>query len=525
MRFLLLSEGGDGTGLALRLKEEGHDARIWIRDTEADKRCHGLIDTATEYSFGQTVIADCTGAGALLDTYRDAGVPTVGGSSFCDKLESDRKYSEEVFKQAKIQTPKSVRVSSWDDAVKAIKKLGDGDRVVLKPEGHSSGVIPSYVSYDQEDAVKMLEHFHTLIGGDEIELVIQEYIQGVAVSTEGWFNGKTWVEGMFNHTIERKQFLNDDLGPSGGCTGNLVWKCSMKDPLVKELLLPLTRLLEERMYRGAIDVNSVVNERGCYALEFTPRMGYDAFPTLLTTLCAFDFGYFLDSLARGYDCKETLLDGFGAGVRLTIPPWPSEQFHAQERVPMAGLSPADRKWFYPQDVQLNAAGELESSGGYGILGVVNGHGQSIGEAFARAYRICAGLRIPNKQMRTDLGSVCLKDFRELAKLMGDIDGGYVGVDLDKTLAMHRSGQKSIGEPIPKMVSRIKRMVNSGKEVRIFTARAAVPQDYQEIVKVYDWLRENLGLSLEVTAEKDYEMVELFDDRATEVEANTGELVT
>ncbi len=524
MRFLLLSEGGDGTGLALRLKEEGHDARIWIRDTEAEKRCHGLIDTATEYSFGQCVVADCTGAGPLLDTYRDSGVPTVGGSSFCDKLETDRKYAEEVFKRAKIQTPKSVRVSSWDDAVKVIKKLANGtaERVVLKPEGHSSGVIPSYVSYDQEDAIKMLEHFHTLIGGDEIELVIQEYLEGVAISTEGWFNGKTWVEGMFNHTCERKQFLNDDLGPSGGCTGNLVWKCSMKDPLVKELLLPLTELLAERMYRGALDVNAVVNEAGCYALEFTPRLGYDAFPTLLTTLCDFDFGYFLDSLARGYECNETLRDGFGAGVRLTIPPWPSEQFHAQERVPIAGLSAADRKWFYPQDVQLNAAGELESSGGYGILGVVNGHGQSISGAFADAYRILTGLRVPSKQYRVDLAEVCLKDFRELGKVMGDVDGEWIGVDLDGSIAEYHGWSEEIGFPIPKMVNRVKRWIADGKEVRILTARGAVGDErFSQIRKIHDWLNEHVGHPLEITASKDPELKMLWDDRATQVEKNEG----
>jgi phosphoribosylamine-glycine ligase len=523
VKFLLLSQGGDGSGLALRLKEEGHDARIWIREAECDRRCHGLVDTASEYSFGQTIIADCTGAGPLLDTYRDGGVPTVGGSSFCDKLESDRKFSEAIFKQAGIATPKSLRVASWDDAAKAIKKLGgDSGRVVLKPEGHSSGVIPSYVSYDAEDALKMLEHFHALIGGDEVELLIQEFIKGVAISTEGWFNGEEWCAGMFNHTIERKQFLNDDLGPSGGCTGNLVWACSGKDPLVKELLLPITPLLQEKVYRGAIDVNAVVNEEGCYALEFTPRMGYDAFPTLLTALCDFNFGVFLDSLARGYACSETLRSGFAAGVRLTIPPWPSEEFHAKERVPIAGLSPADRRWFYPEDVQLNESGELESSGGYGILGVVNGHGQSITGAFADAYRILTGLRLPNKQYRTDLAEACLKDFRELARVMGDLDGSWIGVDLDGTLAEYYRYSENIGQPIPKMVSRVRRWVGDGKEVRVMTARGAAGDErFTQIRKIHDWLNEHVGHPLEITAQKDPEMIQLWDDRVTQVEKNEG----
>jgi len=419
VKFLIISEGGDGSGLALRLKEEGHDAKIWIRDPESEHRCLGLIDTATEYSSGQVVVADCTGAGALLEAYRDSGVPTVGGSAFCDRLEGDRAFASSIFKKAGIRTPKAISVKTWDEAAEATSNLGSGDskgKVALKPEGRFSGVVPSYVSYDEEDAYRMLEHFKQTLGGGEIELTVQEFIEGTAVSTEGWFNGESWVEGMFNHTIERKQFLNDDLGPSGGCTGNLVWGCSSTDPLVEELLTPLTDILREHVYRGAIDVNAVVNEEGCFALEFTPRFGYDAFPTLLTALCDFDFGVFLCSLACGYLPSGALGEGFGAGVRISIPPWPSEEFHAQPHVPIAGLSANSRQWLYPNDIQLGEDGELESSGGYGILGVVNGHGYSIDEAFDAAYKICNKLRVPNKQYRTDLAVVMKKDFRALNRV-------------------------------------------------------------------------------------------------------------
>jgi phosphoribosylamine-glycine ligase len=416
--FLILSEGGDGSGLAMRLKDEGHDVKIWIRDPEAEKRCKGLVDQADSYSFGQTVVADCTGLGSLLDTYKEGGIPTVGGSSFADKLECDREYAEEVFHTVGIDTPKSEKASTWEEAAELIAKLGgETGRIVLKPEGRFSGVIPSYVSEDLEDGLKMLAHFKSQIGEGEVELVVQEFLEGVAISTEGWFTGQDWVSGMFNHTIERKQFLNDDLGPCGGCTGNLVWGCDSEDPLVRELLTPLTDVLKEYEYRGAIDVNAVVNEEGAYALEFTPRFGYDAFPTLLTSLCNFNFGRFLDAVARGYDCSEYLTEGFGAGVRLSLAPWPSEKFHAEERIPIAGMGQRSLEWFYPYDVQLSQEGELESSGGYGILGVVNGFGSSIDDAFDSAYSILKRCRIPGKQYRTDLAEACKKDFKRVAKLV------------------------------------------------------------------------------------------------------------
>lgn len=521
MKCLLLSEGGDGCGLALRLKLEGHDARLWIRDPACASYGHGLVDHASEYSFGQTVIADCTGLGVLMDKFRDDYVPTFGGSCFADKLEADRVFAEQVFKDAGIPVPESERVENWDDAEELIERIGENSqRVVLKPEGHLAGILPSYVSYDLEDAKKTLEHWKTQIAGDNAAITIQEFVEGIAISTEGFFNGREWIPGLFNHTIERKQLMNEDLGPSGGCTGNLIWRCSWDDPLVRDGLLRLTPLLEERRYTGSIDINAVVNEKGFFALEFTPRFGFDSFPTTLCALCDFDFGAFMEACARGYDTDVSLKEGFAAGVRVTIPPWPDESAPTNKHIPIAGLEREDWQNFYPYDMQLNEHEELETAGGYGIVGVANGFGDSITEAFARAYMLCRKLRIPNKQYRTDLDSVCLADYR---KVFAE-DSGWVGVDLDKTLSKYRSGQKSIGEPIEKMVARVRRMIANGKEVRVMTARAAGDERHENIAEIAEWVKEHIGTPLEVTSVKDFQMVELFDDRATEVEANTGELV-
>lgn len=522
-KFLILSEAADGCGLALRLKREGHEAKLWIRDSDSASSGHGIVDYASEYSFGQTVVADCTGSGVLLDKFHESGVPIFGGSTFADRLESDRELSDGIFRDAGIPVPDSERINDWDSAHKLIEKIGQSaGRVVLKPEGHLSGVLPSYVAYDLEDARKTLEHWKTTVGGENASLTIQEFIPGIAISTEGWFNGKEWLPGMFNHTIERKQVMNDDLGPSGGCSGNVVWKCDWTDPLVKNGLLKITPLLEKHRYIGAIDINAVVTDSGFYALEFTPRFGYDAFPTLLLGLCDFDFGAFLEDCARGYESDVSLREGFSAGVRISIPPWPDEKKATGKHVPVDGFKEADWLNFYPYDVQMNEDKELETAGGYGIVGVFNGTGETIGEAFARAYVLCERMRIPNKQYRTDLAEVCLRDYRGIFHPF-ESDGWY-GVDLDKTLAKHRKGQKTIGDVIPKMLSRVRRMATQGKEVRILTARAAIPGErFQNIVDVHDWLKQQVGIPLEVTSQKDHEMVELYDDRVVEVEANTGEL--
>jgi hypothetical protein len=102
-------------------------------------------------------------------------------------------------------------------------------------------------------------------------------------------------------------------------------------------------------------------------------------------------------------------------------------------------------------------------------------------------------------------------------------GGWIGVDLDGTLAQYTSwhGPYAIGAPVPKMLERVKNMLASGVEVRIFTARAC-DGDSAVIAAIQNWTERHLGHRLVVTCTKDYQMLELWDDRAVQVIPNTGE---
>lgn len=106
--------------------------------------------------------------------------------------------------------------------------------------------------------------------------------------------------------------------------------------------------------------------------------------------------------------------------------------------------------------------------------------------------------------------------------------GWIGVDLDGTLAEydHWRGADHIGAPIPAMVDRVRQWLEAGVDVRIFTARVCerpgLPLDHIIAANhIKRWCLEHLGRELPVTNVKDYAMVELWDDRAVQVEPNTG----
>jgi hypothetical protein len=112
--------------------------------------------------------------------------------------------------------------------------------------------------------------------------------------------------------------------------------------------------------------------------------------------------------------------------------------------------------------------------------------------------------------------------------------GWIGVDLDGTLAYYDEwrGASHVGEPIMPMVERVKGWIAEGKSVRIVTARvSSTPTSHKRqrdaayaMIAIQDWCFEHLGTILPVVCTKDFDMIELYDDRCRQVEKNTGQIL-
>lgn len=114
---------------------------------------------------------------------------------------------------------------------------------------------------------------------------------------------------------------------------------------------------------------------------------------------------------------------------------------------------------------------------------------------------------------------------------------WIGCDLDGTLAEHYWPAKGefhplvIGDPIMPMVHELKKLMADGWKVKVFTARVG-PKGNSPNNKgvklaqideaIFQWTQTHVGVGLEATCTKDYNMLFLFDDRAIRVLHNTGE---
>ena len=118
--------------------------------------------------------------------------------------------------------------------------------------------------------------------------------------------------------------------------------------------------------------------------------------------------------------------------------------------------------------------------------------------------------------------------------------GNILVDMDGTMFEYWGWTKwnSFGKPIPAMVERVLGWIAEGKDVRIFTARMPLPQD--EMVEqtcyktgekfngvmmkkaIADHCEASFGHRLRAQCYKDLHTIEIWDDRAVGVVANTGQ---
>jgi len=103
---------------------------------------------------------------------------------------------------------------------------------------------------------------------------------------------------------------------------------------------------------------------------------------------------------------------------------------------------------------------------------------------------------------------------------------WVGVDLDGTLSRddavgHLLPPYPLGEPIPEMIAMVRSLLAAGVTVKVFSARACEPEC---IPLIQSWAEKHGLGRLEVTNQKDFDLIRFYDDRAIQMVPNRGKSV-
>lgn len=420
LRIALSSYTGYGAHFILRLQEEGHKVDYYLTEPEYENILGGIIPSPyiqargskgyPNYAKYDLSIFDLTGRERMAE-YSASLCPTLGDGAFNCAVEDDRMFGLEAMEECDIQVPPYERFTDLGAAKEYIRK--GNKRYVYKPDGgQDNDTDTTYVATSSED---MLANIDKLFAKTKQHpFVLQEFIKGTEVSVEGWFNGEDFY--LVNVTLEEKKFMTDGHGPNTGCAGNLIFYLKESTELYKQGLEKMKPYLKKIGYTGMIDLNTIAVEgAGLFGLEWTPRFGYDASATLIN-MYGGNFGEMMFKIATGQIPEESWKGEFGAAIRLSIPPYPTEiRGRHPAGVSIKGLEEKDYLSTYMYDVMLEKD-ELVSAGHSGFLVVPLGYGRSIGDAWAEVDAKVEKMKIPNMQIRSDLQKSTTKRYYELAQM-------------------------------------------------------------------------------------------------------------
>lgn len=401
---LFVSKYGDSLPLAQLALREGH--RVAFFCEKRGDQGEGLVKRVTSWRKfvrdADLIIFDMVGFGAKADLLKKLNPTIFGASKVADKLELDRSLGLGFMKSNGIKVPRSKKFGDKRNGLSYLKS--EKGRYVLKPIGNKA-TSWTYVAMDDES--KDLEEILKSSPNGPFEL--QEFVEGIEISTEGWFDGKKFVL-PFNHTYEEKKFMNGNLGPAIGCAGNVVEVAKEDDWIVEKTLKKIETPLSKLNYIGPIDINCIVKpeEKEAYGLEWTMRLGYDA----IWALCELFQTPVIDFLRKftiGRELEMPLDENSSAiAVRLSIPPYP----YKSGDLPSKGIPVMFDKEALPHlwlsDVYKNNKGYF-SAGVDGVICAVSAKGRDVRECKRRVYRTISNMTIPNVQYRTDIGDRVERD--------------------------------------------------------------------------------------------------------------------
>jgi phosphoribosylamine--glycine ligase len=428
MRFLGIGDNCDLGALYLRLIEEGHELKVSIANPLCEGTLAGLVqhvpDWQAELSWVRAAGSEgiilfenvAKGRGEAQDALRRDGFNVIGGSAYGDRLENDRGYAQRVLAEIGLAT---ARFWDFEDRAHALRFLQEyPGRYVLKFNGPTASV-DNYVGRlnDGRDVRAFLTKLKQT-DDDTKSLILTEYVDGVEMGVGAYFNGAGFLTPACLDW-EHKRFFPDDLGELTGEMGTVVTYARTRR-FFDRTLGRMETLLRDNGYCGYVNLNTIVNERGIWPLEFTCRFGYPGF-AILDPLQAVPWGQLFQAMiTRSRPSFETR-PGFAVGIVLTTPPFPYPRSLVPEPIGLpvlfdGELTAEDRRHLHYGEVGLEG-GDLVTSGYYGYTMVATGVGASIAAAQERANRLADRVLAPNIRYRHDIGSRLMRgDFARVERL-------------------------------------------------------------------------------------------------------------
>ena len=412
MRILGVGDWNDLGDLYMRLAAAGHEVRVHIGDPRAQDILEGMIHRCGDWraelpwirAAGNdgVIVFETAYHGPIQDALRADGYQVIGGCACGDRLEADRAFGQRMMAEAGMKVMPAWEFATAHEARTFIRN--HPARYVLKHSAVTGADLPTYVgrSHSGSDVAAVLELEGR--GPSPERILLSPHIDGVEVGVGAYFNGERFLEPACLDW-EHKSFFPGGIGELTGEMGTLVTYRGA-DELFSRTLARCAGQLRAVGYVGYINLNTIVDGRGVWPLEFTCRFGYPGYAILDPLQSDGWPDLFRRLLDRGSSAFATL-PGFAVGIVVTVPPFPYpfgyEQLGKGTAIDLSDVLPGDADHLHFAEVARHGDG-LVCSGHLGCPLVVTGIGSDAACAQREAYQRVERVVIANMRYRNDIAS-------------------------------------------------------------------------------------------------------------------------
>ena len=421
MNILFISNECVAGNLAILLKKEGHNVKLFIKDKKDRQNFDNLVEKVNSWKpelkwVGKEglIIFDDVGWGKVQDSLRKKGYKIIGGSEMADKLEQDREFGQKIFKEHGLKTVALKDFNDIEEAINFVKV--NPKKWVVKCNDHTNKFLTYISEYEcGKDTISVLKNYFNNKHINRDRITLHERIDGIEMGVGRYFNGQDWV-GPIEINFEHTKMFPDDVGPVTSEMGTLAWyDDNEKNKLFTDVLNKIKPYLQKIDFRGDFEINCIVNKDGAFPLEATARFGTPIIH-LQSELHLSPWGDFLFAIANGKKYNLKYKKGFGVVNLIATPPFPYGKNNSKEtlygiNVYFDRLNDKELNSLHLEGVSMRVGkdqGQYFISNDDGYVAYVTAVANTVTEARQKSLNLIKKIIIPKAFYRNDIG----KDFEQ-----------------------------------------------------------------------------------------------------------------
>ena len=359
-------------------------------------------DLAAAHQIDLTIVGpEAPLVAGIVDIFQNRNLKIIGPTQKAARLEGSKIFAKSFFQRAHIPTAHFVNVTSYDEAVVALRQFDLP--VVLKADGlhGGKGVIIAYTSAEVDVALRDLGP----------TLVIEEFLEGEEVSLIGIASGTSFIP--FLPAQDHKRIFDNDQGPNtggmGAYTDSRILTKSQQDQVLDKIIYPTLHQLQTdgTPYSGFLYAGLMMTTRGAQILEYNVRLGD---PETQAIMHGYEGDFlallrYLSDNSHGFDFPITMPGRCSVAVTLAAAGYPQTP---QLGDPICGLEDvlSHSTTIFQAGTALPEGGTLQTAGGRVLT--VTATESTLPAAIDTAYAACAKITFNGMQYRKDIGQKGLK---------------------------------------------------------------------------------------------------------------------